>query len=238
MFDFKVLRFAILVCLACSLLVSGAAIGLRDRQVANQILDMRKNILKSVDLYEEGLQADDVNRVFNEQMKGVVLTSAGEVVEGRTPEDVDVEKEPDLLFLYQRLDEGEVVAYTFPISGKGLWSTIYGYFALEADLNTVKGITFYQHGETPGLGGEIEKSWFTASYVGKKILGPGGTVMSIMTVKGKAKDRYPDDLDHYVDGVSGATITCDGLSKFLKTDIERYEAYFARIRGGAGEETA
>ena len=238
MLDLRILRFAIIVCLGCSLLVSGAAIGLRERQEANRRLDMRKNILKSVGLLEEGLTDEGVNEAFVARMKGVVLTSAGEILAGRTPDDVDPDAEPDLLFFYEHVEGDEIVAYTLPISGKGLWSTIYGYVALEPDLNTVKGLTFYQHGETPGLGGEIEKAWFTESFVGKKILSPDGEVVSVSVVKGKATDRHSGaELDHYVDGISGATITGNGVTQFLKADLERYEPYFRRVRAATPEET-
>jgi Na+-transporting NADH:ubiquinone oxidoreductase subunit C len=236
--DLRVLRFAVIVCLACSVLVSAAAVGLRDRQEANKAFDMRKNILKSVDLLPETPTPEAVNRLFDERMRGLVLDPSGQIVEGRTPDSVDPDAEPDLLPLYERLDaDGDIEAYTLPISGKGLWSTIYGYFALEPDLNTVRGITFYQHGETPGLGGEIEKPWFTQNFVGKKILGPDGEVESVTVVKGKAADKHPEDRDHYVDGISGATITGQGVSDFLKADLLRYEPYFSRIRAASPEET-
>jgi Na+-transporting NADH:ubiquinone oxidoreductase subunit C len=237
-FDLRAVRFAIIVCLSCSIFVSGAALGLRDRQEANKALDMRRNILKSVGLLDESVTREQIGPLFEERMRGSVLTPDGRVVENRTPEDVDPEKEPELLFLYERIENEETVAYTFPISGKGLWSTLYGYFALEADLVTVRGITFYQHGETPGLGGEIEKPWFQSNFVGKKILDATGALRSVTVVKGAAKNKYPDELEHYVDGISGATITADAVTVLLKADLERYEPYFAKLRGGAGEETS
>jgi len=85
------------------------------------------------------------------------------------------------------------------------------------DLNTVKGITFYKHGETPGLGGEIEKKWFQENFIGKKIFNDGGKLMSVSVAKGKAMDE-----NHEVDGISGATITSKGVSDFLKNDLLRY----------------
>ena len=233
MSDFRVIRFAIIVCLGCSLLVSAAAIGLRDRQEANLILDMRKNILKSVGLLAPGMVEEEVNRVYDSQIVGLVLREDGSVVEGRSPSDVNPDREPELLTVFQRVDDGEVTAYTMPIVGKGLWSTMYGYLALDADLDTVRGITFYKHGETPGLGGEIEKDWFQQNFVGKKIR-DGEELVSVSVVKGHAADKYtnPDDLEHYVDGISGATITANGVTKMLKAGLERYQPYFARVRTG------
>jgi Na+-transporting NADH:ubiquinone oxidoreductase subunit C len=228
--NLRVLRFAVVVCLVCSALVSTAALGLRSRQEANLRLDIRKNILKSVDLFEPGLPADDVNRIFEERMLGLVVNRDGRVVEGRSPEDVDPEAEPDLLPIYECTDGEDVVAYTFPIQGKGLWSTVYGYFALEADLDTVRGITFYKHGETPGLGGEIEKPWFQDQFVGKRIR-QDGEVVSVGVVKGSAEDQHPAELEHYVDGISGATITSKAVGAMLKKGIESYEPFFETIRG-------
>lgn len=234
----KVLRFAIIVCLVCSVLVSGAALGLRDRQEANLRVDMQKNILKSVGLVDPTFTPEQIVSTYEKRITGIVLTPDGTVIEGRKPDDVDPEKEPELLRLYERVDDGNVVAYAFPIVGKGLWSTLYGYFALEGDLNTVKGITFYQQGETPGLGAEIEKPWFQENFVGKKILASDGTIASVKVVKGKAADVHPDDTEHYVDGISGATITSKGVTEMVARTIREYEPYFAKIRGQGREKTS
>jgi len=230
--NLRVIRFAVIVCLACSLLVSAAAIGLRDRQQANLQLDIQKNILKSVGLFDPDQSRDEIQQTFADHMTGLVLSADGTPVEGREPTDVDPEREPDLLPLYECRQDGEVTSYTFPVVGKGLWSTMYGYFALEADLNTVRGITFYAHGETPGLGGEIEKDWFQQNFVGKKILSDDGEIRSVSTVKGKAADLHPDpaELRHYVDGISGATITARGVSEMLLKTLTAYEPYFRQIR--------
>lgn len=233
MSDFKVIRFAVIVCLGCSVFLSAAAIGLRERQEANLVFDMRRNILKSVDLFEPGMGEKEVNETYAEKVVGLVLNPDGSVIEGRDPATVDPEEEPELLPMYQRVDDGEVTAYTFPVSGKGLWSTLYGYFALEEDLNTVRGLTFYKHGETPGLGGEIDKEWFQHNFVGKKIRTESGDIVSVAVVKGHAADKHPDpkELQHYVDGISGATMTSNGVTALLRAGLERYEPYFARLRG-------
>jgi Na+-transporting NADH:ubiquinone oxidoreductase subunit C len=237
--DFKVIRFAIIVCLVCSVVLSAAAIGLRDRQEANLVFDQRRNILKSVGLFQADMGEQEVNAVYNESMLGLVLRADGSVVEGRLPEDVNPKTEPELLLLYQRVDDGNVSAYSFPVSGKGLWSTLYGYFALEADLSTVRGLTFYQHGETPGLGGEIDKAWFQENFVGKKILDDAGELRSVTVVKGSAADKYSDpmELRHYVDGISGATITSRSVSLLLKAGLENYEPYFGGLRSSSGRTT-
>jgi Na+-transporting NADH:ubiquinone oxidoreductase subunit C len=116
-------------------------------------------------------------------------------------------------------------AYCIPIYGKGLWSTLYGYLALESDANTVRGITFYKHGETPGLGAEIENPNWQKEFVGKKILDDQGELVSIEVVKGRA----PEESLHQVDGLSGATITSRGVQTLVKDALTKYRPYFEQI---------
>lgn len=135
-----------------------------------------------------------------------------------------------LLFTYRPEDDKKIEAYIIPISGKGLWGDIYGYFALKPDLNTVEGIRFYKHQETPGLGGEIEKRWFNDQFVGKKIFSDSGEFKSITIVKGEAKLVCPgEEIQHCVDGISGATITGKSVNKFLSADLKEYLDYFKSI---------
>lgn len=144
------------------------------------------------------------------------------------------EFDPGYKMVYLYKPTGSIEAYIIPISGNGLWDMIYGYLALNTDLNTVKGIRFYSHGETPGLGGEIEKPWFTGQFEGKQILDADGSLVSVRIEKGKAAIKHPgEDIIHYVDGISGATITGKAVTKFLHSDLEKYEPYFQKIRGSA-----
>ncbi len=128
-----------------------------------------------------------------------------------------------------KLDDGSSV-YVLPISGKGLWSTLFGYLALEGDANTVRGITFYQHGETPGLGGEVDNPQWKANWKGKTILDEQGKLVSITVKKAKVDPTIPVEKAHYVDGLSGATITSNGVTKFVKADLQAFEPYLAQIR--------
>ena len=118
--------------------------------------------------------------------------------------------------------------YVFPISGKGLWSTLFGFLALDKDKNTVKGITFYKHKETPGLGGEVDKKWFQKNFVGKKIFNSNKDLVSIKVMKGSASMLSTDKQIHAVDGITGATVTSNGLTDFLLTDLIRYEGFLRR----------
>lgn len=132
----------------------------------------------------------------------------------------------ELVPFYTRVDEAEQpVGFCIPISGYGLWSTLYGYLALEADGNRVTGITFYKHGETPGLGGEVENVRWQQSWRDKRILGADGGVIGVEVKKGGAAADDP----HAVDGLSGATITGDGVTVFVKHDLETYAPYLRKV---------
>jgi Na+-transporting NADH:ubiquinone oxidoreductase subunit C len=226
--------FAAAVTITCSLLLASAATLLRNRQLENEALDMRKNILASVGITGQSgqsLQRQDILRLYDENIKSKVLNLQGQEIPDKKADELDEKKDKDLLPLYYAHQNGDITAYILPISGKGLWSTVYGYLALESDGFTVKGITFYKHGETPGLGGEIDKDWFKDNFKGKKITSPDGQLISVTIVKGKVAERVaPEEAYHYVDGISGATLTGNGINQFLKADLIRYEPYLKQVR--------
>jgi Na+-transporting NADH:ubiquinone oxidoreductase subunit C len=222
----------------CSVLLAGAATLLKPRQVENEKLDSKKNVLLSANIkpaHGGDFTRKDINDLYAEQISEKVIDLKGEVVEGLTPSQLDPKKDTDKLPLFEQKSGDEVVAYILPVSGKGLWSTIYGYLALETDMNTVKGITFYKHGETPGLGGEISKTAFTDPYAGKKIFDTSGNLVSVMIAKGTAVGT-PEQLQHMVDGISGATLTCDGMNIFMKKDLEKYLPFLTMNRTEEGGE--
>jgi Na+-transporting NADH:ubiquinone oxidoreductase subunit C len=148
------------------------------------------------------------------------------------------EYDPGYKILYVHTGEsGQPDAYVIPIVGYGLWDIIKGYIALEPDLNTVKGISFYEHKETPGLGARITEDWFKKNYIGKKILDEGDLV-SVKVAKGRVDDVVkPEERKHYVDGISGATLTGKGINQFLEADLSKYEPYFKTLRRAGKERT-
>jgi Na+-transporting NADH:ubiquinone oxidoreductase subunit C len=225
--------FAASVTIICSILLASAANLLKPRQQENEQLDVRKNILSSAGLIsvDKEYTRNEIQSMYEENIKSMVINLQGEEQPDKSAYDLDPKEDVDLLPVFFSKENGEISSYIVPISGKGLWSTIYGYLALEPDLNTVKGITFYKHGETPGLGGEIEKEWFKSNFVGKRIFSPEGELISITVVKGKVADLIPEDESyHYVDGISGSTLTGKGLNQFLKEDLTRYEPFFNKTR--------
>ena len=131
--------------------------------------------------------------------------------------------------IYIHKTNDNINGYVIPISGKGLWSTLYGYFAIEPDCETAKGITFYKHGETPGLGGEVEKKWFQDNFKGKKFIDGNNTLVGIQVVKGSV-DKSSKEAYRQVDGISGATITGDGVSDMIKERIQHYVPFFNSLK--------
>jgi len=225
------LIFALIVTFICSVLLASAATLLKPRQDTNIELDMKTNILSVLGLLPEGeISPEQKLKLYEENVMSFVVNADGERVPDRSVYDLDPKVDLDLLPVYTREEDGSITAYCIPVSGKGLWSTIKGYLALETDLNTIRGITFYSHGETPGLGGEIEQEWFKANFAGKTILDQPGNLVSVSIANGKvrADEAHPE---HLVDGISGATLTGKGVTRFLKVNLERYEPFFNTVRG-------
>jgi Na+-transporting NADH:ubiquinone oxidoreductase subunit C len=228
--------FAAAVCAVCSVFVSGAAVLLEDRQQANIALDRQKKVLVVAGLMEEGekLSRAEVAQRFTENIvpeivdleTGAVLESvnAGEYDQRKAAKDPEhsrpappnpakVQRLPDKGQVFRVVHDGRLQAVIVPISGAGLWSTLYGYLALDSDMQTIVGITFYEHGETPGLGGEVDNPRWKALWKGRQAFDPSGRP-AINVVKGSAG---PADKDPYnVDGLSGATITSRGVGNLVR----------------------
>jgi Na+-transporting NADH:ubiquinone oxidoreductase subunit C len=227
------LLVAFLVSLVCSSLVASAAVLLKPRQVANALLDMRRNILAVAGrLDPEG----DVNQLFEGIEPQVVDLGTGAYVEDTdpgmfdpkaaakdpersvaVPADIDVARvgrraKQALVYLVRH--DGKVSRIILPVSGYGLWSTMYGFLALEADGNTVADITFYAHGETPGLGDFIVKPAWRALWRDKRLFDESGD-LKIEVIKGRVLPNDPL-ADYHVDGVSGATLTGNGVTKMMQ----------------------
>lgn len=112
--------------------------------------------------------------------------------------------------------------FIFPMLGRGLWGPVYGNLALEEDFNTVAGSMFGHDKETPGLGAEIENTEFEMQFIGKKIFDVNGNFTSIKVLKGAAKILSPEQLVHGVDAISGGTITSNGVSDMIKSNMSNY----------------
>lgn len=226
----KTITVALLLCIVCSIFVSTAAVVLRPAQEINKTRDFKRNILQAAGLFDAGTSVE-------EQFKAIT-TKAVDFSTGKYTDAVDVEsyeqqvaaKNPEtstklsgdqdlakigsmenvgLVYLVEK--NGQLDKIILPIKGYGLWSTLYGFMALEADANTVVGLGFYQHGETPGLGGEIDNPNWKALWTGKEVYNADGSVALTVT-KGPA----PVGDINKVDGLSGATLTGKGVDNLVK----------------------
>lgn len=215
----------------CSLLVGSAAVGLRPFQEKNKLLDRRKNILIAAGLYDN---TSTVANLFGNIETRIVNLKSGAFVAADTvsPEKFDqlkaalskesgqpLTKDEDIAGIrgiekhsrvYLVTDNNTVRQVILPIRGKGLWSTLYGYIAIEGDMSTVSGISFYEHGETPGLGGEIENSRWQAGWQGKKIYNQSNEESLLVGQK-----KSQGEAIHHVDGLSGATLTIQGVDDII-----------------------
>lgn len=218
----------------CSALVAGAAVGLRPKQEANRQLDQKKNILRAADLYDKNKPVDTLFSVIETRI--IELTTGEFIPESQvSPESYNqlkaalssdfgrsLDKKDDIAGLgrlekyalvYLVREGDKTVQIILPVRGKGLWSTMYGYVSLDADLTTIRGISFYEHGETPGLGGEIDNKKWQSGWQGKKMYSPSDTI-ALQVVKGKAPNTG-DNAQYKIDGLSGATMTANGVNDLM-----------------------
>ena len=252
----KILLVALGVCLVCSLFVSTAAITLKERQEENKRLDRIKNILQAGGLYERGM---DVGAAYKERITPLVIElSTGKTVppedlpEGMTAESFDlkraaadpgvsepipaaqdiagIKRKPRFMVVYEVMEGERLDQVILPVYGKGLWSTLYGFLALKQDLKEISGITFYEHGETPGLGGEVDNPRWKAQWSGKQAFDTQGNVI-IEVLKGTV-DPAREEARHQIDGLSGATLTTRGVDNLVEFWLGEngYGPFLTRLR--------
>ena len=130
------------------------------------------------------------------------------------------------------MTDGDVKAVAIPLGGTGLWGPLSGYLALDPTAKEVKGATFFAPKETPGLGAEIMETPFEAQWIGKDVIDGAGQTTTVKVVKGSAETLCPNDLEHCVDGVSGATITSRGVDEMVAKALRWYDPYLTGLRGG------
>ncbi len=237
----------------CSALVALAAVGLKPYQDANRALDQKKNILAAAGLYRENVAIEDQ---FSSIETRVVELSSGKFIEDPSinPQTFDQlssatkdetgsavaaaddiagirrQEKYSLVYLVKNGDKLDEIV--LPVRGKGLWSTMYGYVAVDANLNTIRGVSFYEHGETPGLGGEIENPRWQKGWQEKNLYNEAGE-LSISVVKSSAQSS-PEEQVYQIDGLSGATLTSKGVDNLLHFWFgdHGFRPFFERIRAG------
>ncbi len=247
----RTVTVALAVCLVCAVVVSSAAVLLRPVQNKNEKLNRQTNILSAAGLYEPGMSGDDVRARFSNIDRRFVRLDTGEYVD--MPDSYDyisakqnpemstdlpskkdpagIKRKPKVAQVYlARDDQGELDTIILPVHGYGLWSTLYGFLAVESDANTVAGLGFYEHGETPGLGGKVDSKAWKSQWPGKKLYDEDGD-LAIQVIKGSVPDNAPDK-EHKVDGLSGATLTTRGVNSLVRywSSDNGYRPYLERVR--------
>lgn len=228
----KTLIVAVSLCLVCSALISFSAVELRDLQEANKTLDKQNKILSAAGLLKEG---SDVSELFKSIDSKIVNLETGkfdfdinvlDYDEGsfsRNPEtSIELSSDKDIALLkrrenfqtvYLHFENEDLNAIILPVRGYGLWGTMKGYLALRPDFKTIIGLEFFDHKETPGLGGEIDNPKWKAIWKGKEVFSNSGDVV-ISVIKGSV-DKSSNQSKYQVDGLSGATITSNGVTNLL-----------------------
>ena len=250
----KTVIVAFSLCLVCSILVSGAAVMLKPMQVENKANDIKRNILICGGLTENPTAgAEEVNELFERITPVLVDLESGEAVEGDTSydqyrmakdpaESYTIESSKDLAgikyrakkaVIYLEKNDQGIKQVILPIHGKGLWSTLYGFLALESDMETVRGLSFYAHAETPGLGGEVDNPRWKSQWPGKKLYNANGSP-AIEVIKGVVSSSTPG-AEYKIDGLSGATITSVGVSNLVRYWVGNngYGPFLKKLKMGA-----
>jgi Na+-transporting NADH:ubiquinone oxidoreductase subunit C len=257
----KTLLVAILLCLVCSIIVAGSAVILKPLQVKNKLEDKKKNILAAAGLLVEGKSIEEqfkqvTTRIVNLDTGAYAsdtelseLAANGFPVEAfdqkklsKNPkfskklsgnmDPASIKRKEQFAAVYLAEKDGVVDRIIIPVHGYGLWSTLYGFIALEGDAKTVAGLGFFSHTETPGLGGEIDNPSWKALWVGKKIHDASGLV-AIDVVKGSVIAGNPNEANQ-VDGLSGATLTSNGVENLLNYWLgqQGFAAYLTSLDKG------
>ncbi len=239
----NIIVVSLLICFACSVVVSSAAVFLKPQRIANKDLDRNRNILAAAGLYNRETSGQiDINEQFEQfeirlvdleenrllseleasdlgidlrkydQRKAAKDPAVSKALE--TSEDVaSISRRARYSVIYLLKDEaGAIEKVVLPIHGYGLWSTLYGFIALRGDMNTVYGITFYEHGETAGLGGEVDNPAWKGLWPGKEIY--DGSDVALKVIKGNANPANAN-YEHQIDGLSGATLTGKGVENMI-----------------------
>lgn len=251
----KTLFMAVTVCLVCSVIVASAAVGLRPLQAANQEADRIRNIVEVAGVAKPGQSAAEA---FRENVKAqlIRLSDGSEstaldvatfdiekatkdpAISRALPKSEDranIKRQPQYMPIYVvENDQGGIQTLILPVHGAGLWSTLYGFLALDGDLKTVSGLKFYQHAETPGLGGEVDNPNWRAIWNGKIVFDESGRP-AIQLVKGGVDHSAPGN-ESKIDALAGATLTARGVENLINFWLgdAGYGPLIARLRNERG----
>lgn len=226
----KTIGVVVAVCLVCSIVVSGAAVGLRSLQQTNAALDKKSNILTAAGLYKMGMSNNEIESVYDSKIEPrFVNLDQGTFVEAPKPDydmykaaketelstkvegsNVGFQRRPNVASVYLvRNEAGDVARIILPVHGSGLWDLMYGFLAVDADGQTVRELIYYQQKETPGLGGEVQNPAWQAKWDGKELFENGDVAIRVV------KNANPSN-PHTIDALSGATLTSNGVENTVR----------------------
>jgi Na+-transporting NADH:ubiquinone oxidoreductase subunit C len=228
----KTIAVALALSLVCSMLVSVSAVVLRPLQIENATLDRQRNILAAAHLLQEntdvaaafakiearvvdletGAFADDMDAGSYDQRRA----ARDPAMSAPVPDDQDIAglgRRARYATVYLVKDGDAIESIILPIHGYGLWSTLYGFIALEPDLNTVVGLKYYEHGETAGLGAEVDNPAWLSQWQGRRVFDEAGAPV-LHVAKGKSR-ATGSAANYEVDGLAGATLTSTGVTNML-----------------------
>jgi Na+-transporting NADH:ubiquinone oxidoreductase subunit C len=234
--------FAIGMVFVVGSILAFAASSLKGKIDENKRIEKQQNILYAMGVNEndEGsaifVSKEKVADEFSNYIKKQLIIQGDKVMEDDNAYLIDVKKEKTLAkdASYQRrlpLFIGEKDGKTFyiaPIRGKGLWDAIWAYVAMDKDM-IVQGVYMDHKGETPGLGANIKQRFFMDDFSGEHVLS-NGTFRGITVAKGNADPANKDKTDHEVDAIAGSTITGDGVTAMIKSDLKLYVPYFKTLK--------
>lgn len=235
-----ILVFVIVLAVFSASILAFVSESLRPLQNANIALEQKKSILTTFmgEKATETMEKDAISSTYDSKVKSVVIDFDGKILPDLTVDKVSVAKEykeqlkSRKLPVYEIYDNSNQLEYVvLPVYGYGLWDNIWGYVALEKDLQTIKGVVFAHKGETPGLGSRIATDDIQNRYIGKKIKDEKGNIVSVVMQKGEkgggaASIAAFESNPYEVDGMSGATITGKGVNQMLNDYFICYENYF------------
>ncbi|WP_299178507.1 Na(+)-translocating NADH-quinone reductase subunit C [uncultured Neptuniibacter sp.] len=247
----KTITVTVLLCVVCSVIVSAAAVLLKPKQIANKDQDRKSNILAAAGINDPSKSVDElfaqITTKYVDLETGKFTTDVPAKYDAKKAakdpqlgkalsKDADIASikyQAKVMPVYMIENNGQIEKLILPVHGYGLWSTLYGFLALEGDLNTVVGFGFYSHAETPGLGGEVDNPNWKALWPGKEVYPQGSMEPALGLIKGTVDSSNPK-AKHQIDGLAGATLTANGVTNLVHfwMGSNGYAPFLSNLKAG------
>ena len=236
------LLFAVCLVVIVGTLLAAVDSSLKEKIRINKILEKQQNILYAIGINEnEGnsvsfISTEKAEQEFNKYVINQIYIQGQNIIEDDKAYLIDVKKEKALskdpnykrrlpLFIAEK--DGKNL-YVAPIRGKGLWDAIWAYVSMDENM-VIRGIYFDHKAETPGLGANIKQRFFMDDFIGEALLDSEGKFKGVNVSKTNLDPKNEDKYDHEVDAIAGSTITGDGVTAMIRSDLSLYQSYFNNI---------